>query len=255
MKITPIYYEEIDSTNNEIKRLIPQGISEGTVVSAGMQTAGRGRSGHDWTSPPNVSVATSMVLFPKEVNVYHIPRLTLLAAVAVSMAVEQLYGLKTQIKWPNDILVHDKKICGILTEMEAHKGEVDYVVVGIGVNVHNREFSPDIAFKATSLDLALEEENSVTPTHCKDVAEAIWENFAKLYEVFLHTEDLTEVLHYYNERLINRNRRVRVLDPLGEYEGVAKEMLPTGELLVEADGQLKKIDSGEVSVRGIYGYV
>lgn len=255
MKITHIYYEEIDSTNNEIKRLIEKGISEGTVVSAGTQTAGRGRSGHNWISPKGVSVATSMVLFPKEVMIEHVPRLTLLGAVAVSQAVENLYGLKTEIKWPNDILVQKKKICGILTEMDAKDNQVNYVVVGIGVNVHQKDFASEISHMATSLDLELKGRTSPIITHCKDVTEEIWKCFSVLYEDFLKTQDLSGILAYYNERLVNREKKVRVLDPLGEYEGVAKEMLATGELLVDKNGEIKKVDSGEVSVRGIYGYV
>ena len=256
MKITHIYYEEIDSTNNEIKRLIENNILEGTVVSAGTQTAGRGRSGHDWESPKNVSVATSMVLYPKTIKMEHLPRITLLAAVAVAKAVESLYDLKTEIKWPNDILVHKKKICGILTEMEAKANTVENVVVGIGVNVHNTSFPKELVDKAISLDMALEEDQrSHVKTHRKDVTEEIWKQFAALYENFLRTEDLTDILEYYNARLVNKNRQVRILDPKGAYEAVAKEMLPTGELLVEVDGEYKKIDSGEVSVRGIYGYV
>lgn len=255
MNITHIYYDEIDSTNNEIKRQIKNNIAEGTVISAGCQTAGRGRSGHDWVSPKGVSVATSMVLYPNSVKMEHVPRLTLLAAVAVAKAIESLYDLKTEIKWPNDILVHKKKICGILTEMEAEKGAVKYVVVGIGVNVHNREFEKELSDKATSLDLALEEEGRSSYTHCKDVTKEIWDEFAKVYESFLQTEDLTEILSFYNERLVNKNKEVRVLDPLGAYEAIAIEMLSTGELLVDKCGEKKKIDSGEVSVRGIYGYV
>ncbi|MCR4674005.1 MAG: biotin--[acetyl-CoA-carboxylase] ligase [Lachnospiraceae bacterium] len=255
MNITHIYYDEIDSTNNEIKRQIEHNIKEGTVISAGTQTAGRGRSGHDWISPKNVSVATSMVLYPKSVKMEHVPRMTLLAAVAVAKAIESLYDLKTEIKWPNDILVHKKKICGILTEMEAEAGQVKYVVVGIGVNVHNREFTPELLDKATSLDLALEEEGKHILTHCKDVTKEIWNSFGEIYESFLETEDLTSILSFYNDRLVNKNRQVRVLNPLGEYEAVAKEMLPTGELLVDKSGEMIKIDSGEVSVRGIYGYV
>ena len=255
MEINYIYFDEIDSTNNEIKRRIEEHIPEGTVVSAGMQTAGRGRSGHDWKSPKNVSVATSMALYPKQVKLSNVPRLTLIAAVAVAKAIENLYGLQTQIKWPNDILVHEKKICGILTEMNAKAQVVENVVVGIGVNVHNLDFDSEISHMATSIDLALKEEGKSIETHCKDVTEEIWKQFVFYYEGFLKTEDLREILDFYNERLVNRNRLVRVLDPLGEYEAVAKEMLSTGELLVEKDGKEIKIDSGEVSVRGIYGYV
>ena len=201
------------------------------------------------------SVATSILLRPR-VEIENVSRLTLIAAMAVADAVENLYNLKTEIKWPNDILVNRKKVCGILTEMDAKDNRVQYVVVGIGVNVHTREFPEDIRDKATSLDLELEKlGGDVVPTSREDVDNAIWYYFQKYYDLFQETEDLTCILEKYNQRLVNRNREVRVLDPLGEYTGVARGMNERGELLVETFGQLRAVDSGEVSVRGIYGYV
>ncbi len=252
-----IYYDEIDSTNNEIKRKLLEGdVPEFTVISAGRQTAGRGRSGHDWESPKDVSVATSIALYPREVSCEAVPRLTLIAAVAVAEALEKLYGLKTAIKWPNDILVSNKKICGILTELSAKDNHVENVVVGIGVNVHNRTFPEEISHMAISVDQALEQMGKPTDNvHCKELTEAIWECFLTHYQEFLRQQDLSEILDFYNARLINKGRVVKVLDPKGAYEAVAKEMTKTGELLVEKDEKLISVDSGEVSVRGIYGYV
>lgn len=252
-----IYYDEIDSTNNEIKRKLLEGdVPEFTVISAGRQTAGRGRSGHDWESPKDVSVATSIALYPREVSCEAVPRLTLIAAVAVAEALEKLYGLKTAIKWPNDILVSNKKICGILTELSAKDNHVENVVIGIGVNVHNKEFAPEIADKAISIDQAMQlAKRDTSGVHCREVTEKIWECFLPHYDAFLKSEDLSGILDFYNQRLVNKNREVLVLDPKGAYQGVAKEMTSTGELLVEKDGRMIKVDSGEVSVRGIYGYV
>ncbi len=252
-----IYYDEIDSTNNEIKRKLLEGdVPEFTVISAGRQTAGRGRSGHDWESPKDVSVATSIALYPREVSCEAVPRLTLIAAVAVAEALEKLYGLQTAIKWPNDILVSNKKICGILTELSAKDNHVENVVVGIGVNVHNRTFPEEISHMAISVDQALEQMGKPTDNvHCKELTKTIWECFLTHYQEFLRQQDLSEILDFYNARLINKGRVVKVLDPKGAYEAVAKEMTKTGELLVEKDEKLISVDSGEVSVRGIYGYV
>ncbi len=257
MSINYIFYEEIDSTNNEIKRrLAEDNLPEFTVISAGRQTGGRGRSGHNWESPKGVSIATSMALYPTTVSTEAIPRLTLIAAVAVAEALEKLYGLTCKIKWPNDILVSDRKICGILTELSAKNNHVENVVVGIGVNVHNRDFPEEISHMAISVDQAMEAMGKdVSNVHCKELTEKIWECFLTHYREFLKSEDLSEILNYYNEHLINKGRVVQVLDPLGAYEAVAKEMTNTGELLVEKDGKEIAIDSGEVSVRGIYGYV
>jgi BirA family biotin operon repressor/biotin-[acetyl-CoA-carboxylase] ligase len=255
MEIRRQYFETIDSTNLEIKRIAATGALEGTVISAGEQTAGRGRSGHQWETPKDVSLATSILLRPT-VKIEHVSRLTLIAAMAVAEAVESLYDLETEIKWPNDILVNRKKICGILTEMDARENQVQYVVVGIGVNVHTREFPEELREKATSLDLELERLGmDRAKTSRRDLDEAIWNHFQKYYDVFQRTEDLQCILDAYNKRLVNREREVRVLDPLGAYTGVAKGMNERGELLVEIAGQLRAVDSGEVSVRGIYGYV
>ena len=255
------YHEVIDSTNSEILRLMRTGIPEGAVVSAGQQTAGKGRSGHSWESPSGDSVATSIALYPAGLSDIVLPRLTIIAAVAVAEAVEELYDLPTQIKWPNDILVGGKKICGILTERMTEKmpmaaGGVP-VIVGIGVNVHQHSFSHEIAHMATSLDLELAGcGRDATKTSRKDVTESIWQHFAAHYEKFVAGGgSLEDILDMYNSRLVSVGELVRVLDPAGEYEGKCIRMDEVGRLELMTDLGLRSIDSGEVSVRGIYGYV
>lgn len=269
------YYEEIDSTNEEIKRLIRSGCPEATVASAGTQTAGKGRRGHSWISPVGVSVATSIALYPVHVPTEKIPRLTIVSAMAVAEAVEELYPLKTQIKWPNDILINNRKICGILTEADASNNHVNYVVVGIGVNVHHRSFPPEIADMATSLDIELDRlrQQSSAPDSSsasgealvnnipeqasrKAVTEAIWRHFLYHYERFEEKAgSLDSILSGYNERLVNKDRQVRILDPKGEYEATALGMNSEGKLTIRlADGTTRDVDSGEVHVRGLYGY-
>ena len=260
MNIQYLYYESIDSTNLEIRRLMESGCSEGTVAHAGLQTAGRGRSGHTWDSPRGDSVSTSIALYPKGLSDFVLPRLTIIAAVSVAKAVEDLFDLPCAIKWPNDILVNKKKICGILTErMTEHYPKADGgvpVIVGIGVNVHQRTFPEEIAHMATSVDLELQAAGRSAESHREEVTKAIWKSFAALYEVFCkNAGSLESVLEYYNDRLISREQQVRVLDPAGEYEGKCLGMDEAGRLIVESETGLKKIDSGEVSVRGIYGYV
>ena len=261
MELSFHYHDVIDSTNTEIRRLMPTGIPEGYVVSCGEQTAGKGRSGHNWESPPGVSVATSIALYPKGLSDIVLPRLTIIAAVAVAEAVEELYDLPTEIKWPNDILISKKKICGILTErltedMPVSGGGVP-VIVGIGVNVHHRTFSDEIADKATSLDLELiAAGRDCSITSRRDVAESIWRHFEPHYRGFVDRGgSLLDILDMYNSRLVSTGERVRVLDPRGEYEGTCVRMDESGRLEVMTDSGLRLIDSGEVSVRGIYGYV
>ncbi len=254
--IEPIfkYFEEIDSTNLEAKREGEAGAPEFTVISAGTQTAGRGRSGHTWISPKKISVATSMLLYPDGIPMEHLPRLTIIAGVAVAEAVEELYPLKTQIKWPNDVLIDSKKICGILTEMEAENGHAKQVVCGIGVNVHQKkeDFAPEIRDMATSLDL----EMSGQQASRKAITEAIWQHFLKHYEVFrTNGGSLEGILDSYNSRLANNNKRVRVVHQIHDFEGIALEMDPNGRLLIKKDdGTITAVDSGEVHVRGLYGY-
>ncbi len=250
------YLESIDSTNNEIKRRAAGGETEGLVISAGKQTAGRGRSGHQWETPADISIATSLLLRPT-VAIDHLSSLTLVAAVAVRRAIEELYGIETWIKWPNDVIIHGKKVCGILTEMSASEGKAEYVVVGIGVNVHQTSFSEELANKAISVDMAIKEGNPFGAKRgdCKELTYRIWQEFSLLYEAFCMTEDLSIVMEEYNRFLINRNAKVRVLDPNGEWEGIARGIDESGKLLVETKEDLRQVDSGEVSVRGVYGYV
>lgn len=250
------FFDEIDSTNNEIKRRVKDGEEEGLAVSAGTQTAGRGRSGHAWVSPQGISIATSLLLRPAMAP-ERLSCLTLVAAVAVRRAIEGLYGIETMIKWPNDVIIDGKKVCGILTEMSAAAGKTDYVVVGIGVNVHQTSFDADLLDKAISIDQALRRKDPMGTQQgdCDALTRQIWQEFALLYEAFCMTEDLSIIMEEYNRFLVNRNATVRVLDPLGEWEGTARGINETGALLVETKDDLRTVDSGEVSVRGVYGYV
>lgn len=256
IEIRQEYLESIDSTNNEIKRRAQLGAQEGLVISAGMQTAGRGRRGHQWESPNNVSIATSLLLRPS-MAAGEISSLTLVAALAVRQAVERLYGLETLIKWPNDVIIQGKKVCGILTEMSARDGYPEYVVIGIGVNVHTMAFPEELQDKAISIDQALEasEGAMVARGSRKELTRAIWEAFVMLYEVFSMTGDLSVVMEEYNRYLVNRNAKVRVMDPQGAWEGIARGINSKGELLVETKDDLRCVDAGEVSVQGVYGYV
>lgn len=249
--ITQEYFETIDSTNEEVKRRAAQGAEEGLVISAGTQNAGKGRSGRRWESPIGESVATSLLLRPT-LPTSQLGAVTLVAALAVQRTIQGLYGLEAGIKWPNDIVIHGKKVCGILTEMSVAKGQAEYVVVGIGVNVNNRRFPEELLDKATSIDLELQDKGKGS---CQDLTQRIWQEFALLYEVFSMTGDLSVLMEEYNRYLVNRNQQVRVLDPLGSWEGVARGINSTGALLVETKDDLRCVDSGEVSVRGIYGYV
>lgn len=139
--------------------------------------------------------------------------------------------------------------------MSAQIDYVNHIVVGTGINVHHKEFPEEIAKTATSLDLEMSQSERDTEISRAQLLGAVLEQFERYYETYLETQDLSALMVEYNGMLVNRNRRVRVLDPLGEYEGVALGIDQRGQLLVDRDGRQVQISSGEVSVRGIYGYV
>ena len=248
------YYESVDSTNDRIKARAHADEVQGLVISAGQQTAGKGRIGRKWESPSHDSIATSLLLRPEEISLDAIPTITVVAAMAVRDALYRLYGLDGQIKWPNDIVLDGKKICGILTEMELKDGKVWYVVVGIGVNVHNKNFPKEIAFKATSVDLELAKSEG-GQGHRNELTKEIWNSFKKYYSIFIETQDMIGLKEEYEKHLANRGNRVRIEAQEASYEATAIGINNSGELIVEVDGQERIIRTGEVSVRGIYGYI
>ena len=242
------FARETDSTNLWIKRLAKEGASEGTLALAEFQSAGRGRLGRSWEVPEGTSVMMSILLRPKFEPQYA-PTLTLVMGMAVAKAVKNL-GFDVSIKWPNDVVVSHKKICGILTEMGVRDGKIDYAVIGVGINVNIKEFPEEMADKATSLYLESGKEFDRS-----QIPGLVMEAFEKYYEKFAATCDLSGLKEEYESILANYNQPVRVLakEP---YEGVARGITDGGELLVEkTDGTIVAVSAGEVSVRGLYSYV
>ena len=242
------FARETDSTNLWIKRLAKEGASEGTLALAEFQSAGRGRLGRSWEVPEGTSVMMSILLRPKFEPQYA-PTLTLVMGMAVAKAVKNL-GFDVSIKWPNDVVVSHKKICGILTEMGVRDGKIDYAVIGVGINVNIKEFPEEMADKATSLYLESGKEFDRS-----QIPGLVMEAFEKYYEKFAATCDLSGLKEEYESILANYNQPVRVLakEP---YEGVARGITDGGELLVEkTDGMIVAVSAGEVSVRGLYSYV
>ena len=248
------HFEVIDSTNKKAKELALAGCLHGTLVTADSQEAGIGRRGREWSSEKDAGIYMSVVLRP-EIETHQVHRITLVAAMAVEAAIQKVFtnfdfDEKPMIKWPNDIVLNKKKICGILTELTLRGSEVDFVVLGIGINVNNTSFPEEIAQTASSLFLEtkhpIDKEMLITET---------WKEFFVYYEQFMQTKDISLFKDEYENALINKEKTVKVLDPQGEYTGIAKGITETGELIVDTEGQLQYVSSGEVSVRGIYGYV
>ena len=245
-----VFFEETGSTNAEARGLAEKGYGHGTLVAAGSQTGGKGRRGRSWHSPKGSSIAMSLILKP-ELEAEYASMLTLVQAMAVAKSIEEVCGLETQIKWPNDILVNEKKVCGILTEMNLEMTEISSIIIGTGINVNQENFPEEISEIATSLKI----EKKRTQSRA-DLIEHICELFEEYFEKFMETKDLSGIMEEYNRRLISRGRQVRVLDPKGEFNGEALGINAVGELLVKKeDGSIVNVYAGEVSVRGIYGYV
>lgn len=245
-----IYYDETDSTNERAKRLAEEGCPHGTLVVADCQKAGKGRRGKSWTSPHGEAIYMSLVLRP-DILPSAASMVTLVAAMAVAEGIHKSSGLSSMIKWPNDVVIGGKKVCGILTEMSAEMDCIHYVVVGIGINAGQEGFPEEIRKTATSV--FLEKKERVPRSR---IAADVMEAFEKYYSLYEKTGDLSLIIDEYNEILANRGREVRVLAPSGDYTGISLGIERDGELLVKMeDGSVRKVMSGEVSVRGIYGYV
>lgn len=247
---TVVYAEVVDSTNNLAKRLGEEGRPHGTLAIAEEQTAGKGRRGRSWSAPSGLGLWMSLLLRPN-LNPACASMLTLVSGLSVTRAIEEVTGLKVQIKWPNDIVYEGKKICGILTEMSAEMEEIHYVVVGIGINVNIEEFSEELKQKATSLKIICGKKIDRV-----EIVTAFLKYFERDYSKFLKTEDLELLKTDYEDRLVNLNQKVNILDGKKEYIGTAIGIEKNGGLLVEKeDKSVIAVTSGEVSVRGVYGYV
>ena len=251
------YYQEIDSTNIRAKQMGEQGAPQGTLVVADMQTAGRGRRGRGWVSPPGSSIYMSLLLKPTFAP-DKAPMLTLVMAYSVAQALNHCLkndfpqnAPEVRIKWPNDIVLNGKKIVGILTEMSTEIDYINHVVIGVGINVNMDSFPEEIAASATSLRI----ETGKMMKRAPFIVE-IMRQFEDNYEQFVRCEDLTFLQKEYDCLLVNCGREVVIHEPQHTYHAVALGINEKGELIVRCDdGTVETVYAGEVSVRGIYGYV
>jgi BirA family biotin operon repressor/biotin-[acetyl-CoA-carboxylase] ligase len=234
-----IYYPSLPSTNDAAKEEAQKGAKEGTVIVADEQTAGRGRIRRGWLSPPG-SISFSIILHPE---VAYLPPLIMVASLGVVHCIEKVTGLKAEIKWPNDVLIKDKKVCGILIESEVKGRQVDYAVLGIGVNVNLRlsDF-PEILPSATSLSHELRREVSRL-----DLLRCLLAEIEKLY-LALPSGDA--VYREWRDNLVTLGKKVKVSSGETSYEGIAESVASDGSLLLrQPDGSLRKIVAGDVTLR------
>ena len=245
-------FDTVDSTNTILKNWCAEGKARpGDCVTADCQTKGRGRRGKRFESDKGVGIYLSFLLGTGDATPDEISEITAWGAVAVRRAIEKVCHAGSKIKWVNDIVCGRMKICGILTEMNAQFDYINHIVVGIGINVHNESFPEEISQMASSLMI----EAGGKRFHRAQIIAETMSYFEQYYDTFLKTQDLSALVREYDELLVNRNKSVRVLDPKEPFDGKAMGITPKGELIVDTWESRKLVSSGEVSVRGIYGYV
>lgn len=245
------YLESIDSTNNYAKRIASLGCEDGTLVVADLQTAGRGRLGRTWDSKPGKGIWMSIVLKPL-ITPAEIQIITLAASVAVVSGLMKTVDIVCGIKWPNDILLEGKKVCGILTEMNSEQDRVNHVVIGIGLNVNNdiEDFHGDLRKNATSLKIYSEFSGiSNKMLRRSDIIKSILEEMEKAYNL-IRKGETKNIINKWREYSVILGEEIRVISGNREYTGVAQDITDHGKLVVkDIDGAIYELVSGEVSIR------
>lgn len=245
------YFDTITSTNDVLKRMAAQGAPEGTSLIAGSQSGGRGRLGRSFLSPPEAGVYMSILLRPSCMPL-ELMHLTCAAGCAACDAIEQAVGLRPGIKWTNDIVYGGRKLAGILVEMGlASNGSVSHAVIGIGINCNQdaQDFPPDLRSFAGSLKMAVGK-----PVDRAVVAARMLDAFAQMNRQLLSGKQA--ILEQYCRDCITIGKEVRVIRGQESRAGLALSVDEAGALVVRyADGTVEHVNSGEVSVRGLYGYV
>ncbi len=244
------YYDTITSTNIEAKKIAPSE-KEGTILVSESQTAGRGRLGRRWQSPKGKGIWMSIILKPK-IPPIQVAKMTLIGAVAVNLALKDM-GIDSYIKWPNDIVINGKKVCGILTEMSCELNMINYVIMGIGINVNlgKDDFKGEVFDTGTSLKIETGKE-----INRKELLAKVLNKFEELYIPFVEKNDLSKVIEISKENSILLGKEVRIICNDKEKIGKAIDINEEGELVIEyRNGEIENVLSGEVSVRGLNGYV
>jgi BirA family biotin operon repressor/biotin-[acetyl-CoA-carboxylase] ligase len=233
-----IYYPRLSSTMDAAQQAARHEAAEGTVIIAGEQTGGRGRLKRAWLSPPG-NIALSVILHP---DLACLPYLVMIASLAVAQSIETVAGLKTQIKWPNDILIGGKKVCGILIENEVKANRVAHAIIGIGINVGLKaaDFT-EISTTATSLN-----EASDRVVSREKIIRSLLTELERLYLSLPAREPIYKA---WRDRLSTLGKTVKVKSGSLTLEGIAETVDETGALLVrQSGGSLVKVTAGDVTL-------
>ena len=248
---TICYFDQIGSTNKKAKEIAAAGDGHGTVVISEEQTEGRGRLGRNWSSPKRKGIWMSILVRP-DIIPTDATKMTQITAASIYKALSDM-KIETQIKWPNDIILNEKKVCGILTEMSSEMMQINYMVIGIGINVNqNQEDIPDdIREKATSLKIETGKD-----VDRKELVGRILNHFEYFYDDFVIRGDISEALEICTDKSILIGKKIRVIRKQETLEREAIGLTEEGELVVKDEhGNTSVVVSGEVSVRGEHGYV
>ena len=237
-----VHFFRADSTNTIALRLASEGAEHGTVVVAEEQTAGRGRFGRQWYSEKSSGIYVSVLLRPPLAPAAA-PALTLMAGVAAQAAVERASGLTTDIRWPNDLLLNGKKLCGILTEMSAEVDRLHAVVIGIGINVNHREIPDSLRAIATSLRLESGKIHSRV-----QVLAALLRELEHTYQLLLDQGAAAIVARWTAVSTYARGKRIVVRTPMGEFQATTAGLESNGALRIRYDdGREEPLVAGEIT--------
>lgn len=245
MRNNILYIDEVSSTNDAAKKLAIEGAKDGTVIVAESQTGGRGRRGRIWQSANGDGLYFSMILRHRAEAV-KCQSFTLVAAVAVKDALNGCCGVGAAIKWPNDIILNEKKLCGILTETNMTGGMPDFMILGVGVNVNNPGFDGELIHKATSLFL-----ETGAFVNKKELLEQIIGNLDEAYGQFKNA-GFAGFLDIYKKDCLNIGQTVSAYNGKKEICGKAVDITELGELVIQTDDNIRLcINSGEVTLSPI----
>lgn len=242
------WMDSVDSTNDEAKRMAREGEPDGAIFVAEKQTGGKGRLGRKWESRPGDSVMMSFLLRP-DIRPQQAPAFNIAAALGIVNGIERVCGIQAGIKWPNDVVFDGKKLCGILTEMTSDMDTVEYVVCGAGTNVNQDVFPEEIAQKATSLRIITGDVVNRLKL-CAAYIECVQDSFRSYLE-----NGMAAIMDEYRQKSAILGNEVRVLGLKKEYTGICRGFDDDGGLIVECEGTERVFNAGEVSVRGVNGYV
>lgn len=243
------YFDTVDSTNTLARKYSKE---NGAVIISEEQTSGRGRLGRDWTSPKYKGLWFSIVLTP-EMEPQYAPMISHVAAAALIKSFVNLGFTDVKCKWPNDIIINGKKICGILTELSAELSRINHIIVGIGININldESDFPMELLDKAGSLKLIRGKD-----IERKALLVDILQNFEALYEKFEKNLDIKTSIDICKEYSAVLGKEVYIINKTEKEKVTVVDIDDKGQLIVrDAQGNLKEIISGEISVRGINGYI